>query len=216
MGSRARRRSVVTRSSLSLPFFKEIQPDLGVLFIPFATLVIVGTSNAVNLTDGMDGLAIGSTLFVAGTLGNSRYMTSHNEIAAYLNIFHLPVSGEVTAIFCAALVGAGIGFLWYNSHPAQVIMGDTGSLVLGATLGTVAVLIKQEFLLLIVGAIFVVEVLSVIIQVWSFRTFGKRVFKMSPNPLPFPAIRMERIQSRYPVLDCRVYLSLDSLKYAET
>ena len=171
---------IVTRSSLSLPFFKEIQPDLGVLFIPFATLVIVGSSNAVNLTDGMDGLAIGCTLFVAGTLGIVGYMTSHNEIAAYLNIFHLPVSGEVTAIFCAALVGAGIGFLWYNGHPAQVIMGDTGSLALGATLGTVAVLIKQEFLLLIVGAIFVAEVLSVIIQVWSFRTFGKRVFKMSP------------------------------------
>ncbi len=171
---------VVTRSSLSLPFFKELQPDLGIFFIPFATLVIVGASNAVNLTDGMDGLAIGCTLFVAGTLGIVGYMTSHSEIAAYLNIFHLPVSGEVTTIFCTALVGAGLGFLWYNGHPAQVFMGDTGSLALGATLGTVAVLIKQEFLLLIVGAIFVVETLSVIIQVWSFRTFGKRVFKMSP------------------------------------
>lgn len=171
---------LVTRSSLSLPFFKEIQPDLGVLFIPFATVVIVGASNAVNLTDGMDGLAIGCTLFVAGTFGIVGYMTSHSEIAAYLNIFHLPVSGEVTAIFSAALVGAGLGFLWYNGHPAQIFMGDTGSLALGATLGTVAVLIKQEFLLLIVGAIFVAETLSVIIQVWSFRTFGKRVFKMSP------------------------------------
>ncbi|CAI8033539.1 Phospho-N-acetylmuramoyl-pentapeptide-transferase [Geodia barretti] len=152
-------------TSLILPFFKEVQPNLGILFIPFATLVIVGASNAVNLTDGMDGLAIG---------------TSHSEIAAYLNIFHLPVGGEVTTVFCAALVGAGLGFLWYNGHPAQVFMGDTGSLALGATLGTVAVLIKQEFLLVIVGAIFVVETLSVIIQVWSFRTFGKRVFKMSP------------------------------------
>ncbi|CAI8033542.1 Phospho-N-acetylmuramoyl-pentapeptide-transferase [Geodia barretti] len=151
-------------TSLILPFFKEVQPNLGILFIPFATLVIVGASNAVNLTDGMDGLAIGCTLFVA----------------AYLNIFHLPVGGEVTTVFCAALVGAGLGFLWYNGHPAQVFMGDTGSLALGATLGTVAVLIKQEFLLVIVGAIFVVETLSVIIQVWSFRTFGKRVFKMSP------------------------------------
>ena len=169
-----------TRTSLSLPFFKDVQPDLGILFIPFTTLLIVGTSNAVNLTDGMDGLAIGCTLFVAGTLGVVGYMTSHNEIAAYLNIFHLPVSGEVATIFCASLVGAGLGFLWYNGHPAQVFMGDTGSLALGATLGTVAVLIKQEFLLLIVGAIFVVETLSVIIQVWSYRTFGKRVFKMSP------------------------------------
>ncbi|CAI8033540.1 Phospho-N-acetylmuramoyl-pentapeptide-transferase [Geodia barretti] len=141
-----------------------VQPNLGILFIPFATLVIVGASNAVNLTDGMDGLAIGCTLFVAGNLRHSR----------------LPVGGEVTTVFCAALVGAGLGFLWYNGHPAQVFMGDTGSLALGATLGTVAVLIKQEFLLVIVGAIFVVETLSVIIQVWSFRTFGKRVFKMSP------------------------------------
>ena len=169
-----------TRTSLTLPFFKDVQPNLGILFIPFATLVIVSASNAVNLTDGMDGLAIGCTLFVAGTLGIVGYMTSHNEIAAYLNIFHLPMSGEVATLFCASLVGAGLGFLWYNGHPAQVFMGDTGSLALGATLGTVAVLIKQEFLLLIVGAIFVVETLSVIIQVWSYRTFGKRVFKMSP------------------------------------
>ena len=171
---------LTTRTSLILPFFKDVQPNLGILFIPFATLVIVGASNAVNLTDGMDGLAIGCTLFVAGTLGIVGYMTSHNEIAAYLNIFHLPMSGEVATIFCASLVGAGLGFLWYNGHPAQVFMGDTGSLALGATLGTVAVLIKQEFLLLIVGAIFVAETLSVIIQVWSYRTFGKRVFKMSP------------------------------------
>ena len=171
---------LTTRTSLALPFFKDVHPNLGILFIPFATLVIVGACNAVNLTDGMDGLAIGCTLFVAGTLGIVGYMTSHSEIAAYLNIFHLPVGGEVTTVFCAALVGAGLGFLWYNGHPAQVFMGDTGSLALGATLGTVAVLIKQEFLLLIVGAIFVVETLSVIIQVWSFRTFGKRVFKMSP------------------------------------
>ena len=171
---------VTTRTALSLPFFKAVRPELGILFIPFATLVIVGTSNAVNLTDGMDGLAIGCTLFVAGTLGVLGYLTSHGQIAAYLNIFHLPVSGEVGTIFCAALVGAGLGFLWYNSHPAQVFMGDTGSLTLGATLGTVALLIKQEFLLVIVGAIFVAEALSVIIQVWAFRTFGKRVFKMSP------------------------------------
>ncbi len=169
-----------TRTALILPFFKDVGPNLGILFIPFTVLVIVGTSNAVNLTDGMDGLAIGCTLFVAGTLGIVGYMTSHHAVAGYLNIFHLPVGGEVTTIFCAALVGAGLGFLWYNGHPAHIFMGDTGSLALGATLGTVAVLIKQEFLLVIVGAIFVAEALSVIIQVLSFRTFGKRVFRMAP------------------------------------
>ena len=169
-----------TRTALNLPFFKNVQPNFGIFFIPFATLVIVGSSNAVNLTDGMDGLAIGCTLFVAGTIGALGYMTSHTVIAGHLNLFHLPVGGEVTAIFCASLVGAGLGFLWYNAHPAQLFMGDTGSLPLGATLGTCALLIKQEFLLIIVGGIFVAETLSVIIQVWSYRTFGKRVIKMSP------------------------------------
>ncbi len=169
---------VTTR--LNLPFFKNLHPNLSIFFIPFATLVIVATSNAVNLTDGMDGLAIGCTLFVAGTIGALGYMTSHKLIAEHLNLFHLPVGGEVTAIFCASLVGAGLGFLWYNGHPAQLFMGDTGSLPLGATLGTCALLIKQEILLIIVGGIFVAEVLSVIIQVWSYRTFGKRVIKMSP------------------------------------
>lgn len=169
-----------TRTALNLPFFKTIQPNLGIFYIPFATLVIVGTSNAVNLTDGMDGLAIGCTLFVAGTFAALGYMASHTLIASHLNIFHLPVGGEVTAIFCASLVGAGLGFLWYNGHPAQLFMGDTGSLPLGATLGTAALLIKQEFLLIIVGGIFVAEALSVIIQVLSYRTLGKRVIKMSP------------------------------------
>ena len=169
-----------TRTALNLPFFKNIQLNLGYFYIPFATIVIVGASNAVNLTDGMDGLAIGCTLFVAGTFAALGYMASHTVIATHLNIFHLPIGGEVTAIFCATLVGAGLGFLWYNGHPAQLFMGDTGSLPLGATLGTAALLIKQEFLLLIVGGIFVAEVLSVIIQVLSYRIFGKRVIKMSP------------------------------------
>ncbi len=171
---------IAVRTSLSLPFFKDLQPNLGILFIPFATLVIVGTSNAVNLTDGMDGLAIGCTLLVAVTFSVLGYMTSHSIGADYLNIFHLPIAGEVATVFCAALVGAGLGFLWYNGHPAQLFMGDTGSLTLGATLGTAALLVKQEFLLIIVGGIFVAEALSVIIQVWSYRTFGKRVIKMSP------------------------------------
>jgi phospho-N-acetylmuramoyl-pentapeptide-transferase len=169
-----------TRTALNLPFFKHLQLNLGIFFIPFATLVIVGASNAVNLTDGMDGLAIGCTLFVAGTIGILGYITSHTVFAEHLNLFHLPVGGEVTAIFCASLAGAGLGFLWYNGHPAQLFMGDTGSLPLGATLGTCALLIKQEFLLIIVGGIFVAETLSVIIQVLSYRTFGKRVIKMSP------------------------------------
>ena len=128
----------------------------------------------------MDGLAIGCTLFVAGTLGIVGYMTSHNEIAAYLNIFHLPVGGEVTAIFCAALVGAGLGFYGITVTLHRSLWAILDPWHSGATLGTVAVLIKQEFLLLVVGAIFVAETLSVIIQVWSYRTFGKRVFKMSP------------------------------------
>ena len=143
-------------------------------------MVIVGTSNAVNLTDGLDGLAIGCTLFVAATFGALGYLTTHQQLAGYLDIVHLPASGEAVAIFCAALIGAGLGFLWYNCHPAQVIMGDTGSLALGAALGTVAILTKAEILLVLVGGIFVSECLSVIIQVWSYRTRKKRVFKMSP------------------------------------
>lgn len=169
-----------TRTALNLPFLKTFHPSLGLFYIPFAALVIVGTSNAVNLTDGMDGLAIGCTLFVAGTIAALGYLVSHIEIAEYLSLFHLPVGGEVTTIFCATLAGAGLGFLWYNGHPAQLFMGDTGSLPLGATLGTSALLIKHEFLLIIVGGIFVAEALSVIIQVLSYRTTGKRVIKMSP------------------------------------
>lgn len=171
---------LTAKTAIIIPFFKNLRPDLGLLFIPFATLVIVGTSNAVNLTDGLDGLAIGCTLFVAATFGVLGYITSHQQLANYLDIAHLPASGEAAAIFCAALIGAGLGFLWYNCHPAQVFMGDTGSLALGAALGTVAILIKEELLLVLVGGIFVVEALSVIIQVWSYRTRKKRVFKMSP------------------------------------
>ena len=172
--------SVASKTSIIIPFFKNLHPDLGILFIPFVMLVIVGASNAVNLTDGLDGLAIGCTLFVATTFGILGYLTSHQKMANYLDIVHLPVSGEAATIFCAALTGAGLGFLWYNCHPAQVFMGDTGSLSLGAALGTVAILIKEEILLVLVGGIFVAEVLSVIIQVWSYQTRRKRVFKMAP------------------------------------
>lgn len=167
------------KTALIFPFFKNFRPNLGIFFIPFAMLVIVGASNAVNLTDGLDGLAIGCTTFVAVAFAIFSYLTSHQNFAEYLDIVHIPASGEV-AIFCAALIGAGLGFLWYNCHPAQVFMGDTGSLALGATLGTVAILIKEEILLVLVGGIFVAEALSVIIQVWSYKTRGKRVFKMAP------------------------------------
>jgi len=171
---------LTSRTSLVIPFFKELRPELGIWFILFTAIVIVGTSNAVNLTDGMDGLAIGCTLFVAATFGVFGYLASHQQLANYLDIAHLPISGEAVTVFCAALVGAGLGFLWYNCHPAQVFMGDTGSLSLGAALGTVAILTKAELLLGVVGGIFVAEALSVIIQVWSYKTRKKRVLKMSP------------------------------------
>ncbi len=170
---------ITSKTALVFPFFKHFRPDLGIFFIPFAMLVIIGASNAVNLTDGLDGLAIGCTLFAAGAFAIVAHLTSNKNAAAYLDIVHIPVSGEA-AVFCAAIVGAGLGFLWFNAHPAKVFMGDTGSLALGGAMGTVAVLIKGEFLLFIVGGIFVAEALSVIIQVISYKTRKKRVFKMTP------------------------------------
>jgi len=166
-------------STLFFPFFKNIRLDLGWVFIPFAIIVIVGSANAVNLTDGLDGLAIGCTIFVAVAYTAISYLTSHANISQYLGIVHLPQSGELT-VFCAALTGASLGFLWYNCPPAKVFMGDTGALSLGGALGTVAVFTKNELLLVIIGGIFVAEVLSVIIQVTSFKTRGKRVFKRTP------------------------------------
>ena len=170
---------ITPNTALLFPFFKNIHPDLGWLFIPFAMLVIMGSSNAVNLTDGLDGLATGCVLFVAATYTVLSYIVSHFAVSQYLNIVHLPQSGEL-AVFCAAITGASLGFLWYNAHPAQVFMGDTGALALGGSLGAVAVFTKNEILLVVVGGIFVVEVVSVIIQVVSFKTRGKRVFKRTP------------------------------------
>ena len=170
---------ITPNTALAFPFFKHLRPDLHLFFIPFAMIVIVGASNAVNLTDGLDGLATGCTIFVAATYTVLAYVTSHFAISRYLNILHLPEAGEL-AVFCAALTGAALGFLWYNAHPAQVFMGDTGALALGGALGTVAVMTKNEMLLVIVGGIFVAEVLSVIIQVTSYKTRGKRVFKKTP------------------------------------
>lgn len=161
------------------PFFKNLSLYLGAFFIPFVVLVLVGTSNALNLTDGLDGLAIGCLLFVAGAFAILCYVVGRVDYAAYLQMNHVPGAGELT-VFCAALVGASAGFLWYNSYPAEVMMGDTGSLSLGGALGAVAILTKKEFALLIVGGIFVWEALSVILQVASFRIFKRRIFLMSP------------------------------------
>ncbi|MCH8891022.1 MAG: phospho-N-acetylmuramoyl-pentapeptide-transferase [Myxococcales bacterium] len=164
---------------LSVPFFKNFTPDLGIFYVPFAAFVIVATSNGVNLTDGLDGLAIGPVLIAAGTFLILSYAAGHMGIADYLAIKYVPGSGHL-AIFCGALIGGGLGFLWFNASPAQLFMGDVGSLALGGALGTMAVLIRQEFLLPIVGGIFVVETLSVMIQVASFKMTGKRVFLMAP------------------------------------
>jgi len=166
-------------AELAVPFFKNFTPHLGIFYVPFATFVIVGTSNGVNLTDGLDGLAIGPVLIASGTFLLLAYAAGHMGIAEYLAIKYVPGSGHL-AIFCGALIGGGLGFLWFNASPAQLFMGDVGSLALGGALGTIAVLIRQEFLLPIVGGIFVVEVLSVIIQVSYFRLTRKRIFLMAP------------------------------------
>ncbi|CAH2032247.1 phospho-N-acetylmuramoyl-pentapeptide-transferase [Trichlorobacter ammonificans] len=164
---------------LYVPFFKNFHPDLGIFFIPFAALVIVGASNAVNLTDGLDGLAIGPVAINAATYMLFAYIAGHATLSSYLQIPRVPGAGEL-AVICGAMVGAGLGFLWFNSYPAEVFMGDVGSLSLGGTLGIIAVLTKQEILLVIVGGIFVVEALSVIFQVGSYKYRGKRIFRMAP------------------------------------
>lgn len=162
------------------PFLKGLEPDLGWLYILFATLVIVGTSNAVNLTDGLDGLAIGPVTVAAATYVVLSYVAGHVKIADYLQIRYVAGSGEL-AVICGAMVGAGMGFLWYNTYPAQIFMGDVGSLPLGGVLGTVAVITKHEILLVLVGGIFVIEALSVIFQVSFFKvTNGRRIFRMAP------------------------------------
>ncbi len=166
-------------STVAFPFFKRAVFDIGWLYIPFVALVLAGASNAVNLTDGLDGLAIGATLIAAATYGVFTYIAGHSVVASYLQVPHVRGAGEV-AVFCSALVGASLGFLWFNAHPAQVFMGDVGSLALGGAIGTVAVLAKQEIVLVLVGGLFVVEALSVIIQVLSYKLTGKRVFRMAP------------------------------------
>lgn len=166
-------------TALVVPFFKELIVPLGLFFIVLAYFVVVGASNAVNLTDGLDGLAIFPTVMVAGALGIFAYATGNVQFANYLGIPYIAGLGEV-AVFSAALVGAGLGFLWFNTYPAQVFMGDVGSLGLGATLGMIAVLVRQELVLVIMGGVFVMETVSVILQVASFKLTGKRIFRMAP------------------------------------
>ncbi|MGA1842151.1 MAG: phospho-N-acetylmuramoyl-pentapeptide-transferase [bacterium] len=166
-------------TELAIPFFKNLKPNLHWLYIPFCLFVIVGTSNSVNLTDGLDGLAIGPMIIAAVTYTGLAYVTGHAKFADYLMIINVKGAGELT-IFCSAMLGAGIGFLWFNTYPAQVFMGDIGSLSLGAALGTVALLTKHELILILVGGLFVIETVSVIIQVVSFRVSGKRFFAMAP------------------------------------
>ena len=165
--------------TLYLPFFKNLIINLGIFYILFVTIVIVASSNAVNLTDGLDGLAIGCVTIIALAFAIVSYITGHAKMSEYLNIFFLPGSGEL-AVLCSAIVGSGLGFLWFNSHPATVFMGDTGSLALGGVIGLISVLIKKEILLFFIGAIFVAEVLSVILQVLSVKFRKKKLFLMSP------------------------------------
>ena len=167
-------------TELSVPFFKDITPNLSWFYVPFAMLVMIGASNGVNLTDGLDGLAIGPTVVACAVFALFVYITGNVNLSSYLQTPYVPGVGEVS-VFCSALVGAGLGFLWFNAYPAQVFMGDVGSLSLGGALGFIAVLAKQEILLLIVGGLFVVETLSVILQVGFFKVSGgKRIFRMAP------------------------------------
>jgi phospho-N-acetylmuramoyl-pentapeptide-transferase len=164
---------------LIFPFFKRLIPDLGYGYLPFVVFVLVAWSNAVNLTDGLDGLAISTFAIAAATFTALAYVTGHRVLADYLLLVRFPQSAELT-VFCGALVGAALGFLWYNAYPAEIFMGDVGSLALGAAIGTVATLIKQELLLVIVGGVFVLEAMSVVVQVSSFKLTGRRVFRMAP------------------------------------
>ena len=203
-------------TSINVPFFKQFKPDLlitsflsnaitypfaFVFFFGFLVLVIAGSSNAVNLTDGLDGLAIGLMIIATGATTALAYVSGHADFARYLDIARLPGSGELT-IFCAAMMGASLGFLWYNAHPAEVFMGDVGSLALGGALGTVAVLIKQEILLLFIGGVYVLEALSVMLQVGSYKLRKKRIFKMAPLHHHFEALgwKESKIITRFWIL----------------
>jgi len=171
--------SVPAETQFFVPFFKSVAWNMGIFYIVFGYFIVVGFSNAVNLTDGLDGLAILPTVMVASALGVIAYLTGHVEFSAYLNIPYIPGTGELV-VFCGALAGAGLGFLWFNTYPAQIFMGDVGALALGAALGIVAVIVRHEIVLVIMGGVFVMETLSVILQVASFKLTGKRIFRMAP------------------------------------
>jgi phospho-N-acetylmuramoyl-pentapeptide-transferase len=171
--------SIPAETQLFLPFFKNFALNMGVFYVIFGYFIVVGFSNAVNLTDGLDGLAILPTVMVASALGIIAYLTGHLGFANYLNIPYIPGTGELV-VFCGALAGAGLGFLWFNTYPAQIFMGDVGALALGAALGIVAVIVRHEIVLVIMGGVFVMETLSVILQVASFKLTGKRIFRMAP------------------------------------
>jgi phospho-N-acetylmuramoyl-pentapeptide-transferase len=164
---------------LVVPFLKEVMPQLGIFYLVMSYFVIVGTSNAVNLTDGLDGLAIVPTILVAAALAIIAYVTGNANFSEYLHLPHLPLASELVVV-CTAIVGAGLGFLWFNTYPAQVFMGDVGSLALGGALGIIAILVRQELVLLIMGGVFVMEALSVILQVGSYKLRGQRIFRMAP------------------------------------
>jgi phospho-N-acetylmuramoyl-pentapeptide-transferase len=166
-------------AEISVPLFKDFHPSIGWVYVPFMIVFIAGFSNAVNLTDGLDGLAIGPAMITAGVIGLFSYVVGNSVIADYLDIKYVESAGTL-AIFCAALMGAGLGFLWFNTYPASVFMGDTGALALGGALSTIAVIIRQEVVLVIAGGIFVVELFSVIAQVVSFKSTGRRIFRMAP------------------------------------
>ena len=170
---------VDAETTLIIPFFKNVAINMGIFYIVFTYFVIVGSSNGVNLTDGLDGLAILPTVMVAGALGVFAYLTGNINFSEYLAIPYIPGTGELI-IFCGAIAGAGLGFLWFNTYPAQVFMGDVGALGLGAALGTVAVIVRQEIVLFIMGGVFVIETVSVMLQVISFKLTGKRIFNMAP------------------------------------
>jgi phospho-N-acetylmuramoyl-pentapeptide-transferase len=173
------RASSPAETQLFLPFFKDFAWDMGLLYLVFAYFIVVGFSNAVNLTDGLDGLAILPSVMVASALGIMAYLTGNVEFASYLNIPYIAGTGELV-VYCGALAGAGLGFLWFNTYPAQIFMGDVGALALGAALGVIAVMIRQEIVLVIMGGVFVMETVSVMLQVASFKLTGKRLFRMAP------------------------------------
>jgi phospho-N-acetylmuramoyl-pentapeptide-transferase len=199
---------------LIFPFFKQLIPDLGWFYVPFAVFILVAWSNAVNLTDGLDGLAISTFAVAAACLTALAYVTGHAVFAEYLLLVRFQPAAELT-VFCGALVGASLGFLWYNAHPAEIFMGDVGSLALGGALATVAILIKQEILLVLIGGVFVLEAASVVVQVASYKLRGKRVFRMAPLHHHFELIGWEepKIIARFLIIGIVFALfSLTTLK----